>query len=333
MAAGWKRHLVGEFSWRRLVASGLGVYAIAGAFLYLRADRLIFLPPEASYPAASVRDLPPSSLASLAQLEPWASTRISRATPAFLQPGPEGLGEPLASGPAAPPLQAPPEGRYRLPWRSGGPATVVHWLPHPQARFTVLYSHGNAEDLGQVLPILKALQGQGLSVLAHDYPGYGHSAGEPNRWNASAAVGRAYALLRAWGTDPQALVLFGRSVGGGPTLELAQALPARALILESTFTSVQRVRFPVRLFPFDAFDSLGGLAQLRLPTLVIHGTQDELIPFAHGQALHEAAQGPKRHLWVEGAGHDDLLDFAGPRWGVAIAQFLADLDRGFGQAP
>lgn len=323
---GWRRWVVGELSWRRWVGSAAFVYLATGAALYAMADGMIFLPQPPSYGPESVKALPSNSLGSLAQLSPWADRQISpEPLGAWLAPAPlEAL---PARGPAPHP---PPEGRYRLPWRSGGPGTVVHWLPHPRARYTLLYSHGNAEDLGQLLPLLQELRGLGLSILVHDYPGYGQSDGQPNRWNASASAGRAYALLRAWGVPPERLVLFGRSVGGGPTVELAQAWPARALILESTFMSVQRVRFPWRIYPFDAFDSVAGVAKLRWPTLVIHGTQDELIPFSHGQGLYAAAAGPKRHLWVEGAGHDDLALVAGPRWAMAIARFLADLERGLG---
>lgn len=323
MAEGWRKHLVGDFSWRRLVFSSLGIYTVAGAFLYFKADGLIFLPPEASYAKATVKPLPAQSLQSLADL-PTKALGVHE--------GWMGVPESSARFAPNPPRQAPPEGRYQLPWRDpGDPFLSLHWLPAKQARWVVLYSHGNAEDMGHVLPLLKAIQGLGASVLAYDYPGYGHSQGVPDRWNATASARRAYALLEAWGVKPaEQLVAYGRSVGGGPTMELASRLPVKALVLESSFTSVQRVRFPFPIFPFDAFRSAQAIAQLKLPTLIVHGMEDELIPFAHGQALYAAAAGPKRHLWVEGAGHDDLQEVAGPRWSLTLARFLADLDRGMG---
>src|ERR1019366_451918 len=96
------------------------------------------------------------------------------------------------------------------------------------------------------------------------------------------------------GTPASHVIDYGRSVGGGPALDLATRKPLRALILESCFTDPASVRVPVRI------------RSVQLPVLVMHGLADELIPASHGQALYAAAPGPKFCLWVGGAGHDDL---------------------------
>ena len=84
-----------------------------------------------------------------------------------------------------------------------------------------------------------------------------------------------------------------------------------ALILESTFTSGQKLLTPLRIFPFDRYLNLERLRKVHCPVLVIHGTADNVIPFRHGQALFAAASEPKRSFWVAGAGHNDLYATAG----------------------
>lgn len=200
------------------------------------------------------------------------------------------------------------------------------FLPNPPAPLTILYSHGNAEDLGDVMPTLIRLHALGFAVMGYDYPGYGTSSGTPGEASVTAAALAAYTYLtETQHIDPSRIVAFGRSVGGGPTLALAAVKPVAGLILESTFTSVQAVKFPIPILPFDLFRSRETLSTLSLPTLVIHGREDALIPFPHGEALYAAAKGPKTALWVDHAGHNDVQDVAGEQWSAAITTFLAPL--------
>jgi fermentation-respiration switch protein FrsA (DUF1100 family) len=117
----------------------------------------------------------------------------------------------------------------------------------------------------------------------------------------------------------------GRSLGGGPAAELASREPVAGLVLESTFTSVLGVSRWGRAFPFDWFRTLRRLNRVRAPVLVIHGTADEVIPLANGRALFHAARGPKQSLWVDGAGHNDLVERAGARYWAALRRFADSL--------
>jgi len=78
----------------------------------------------------------------------------------------------------------------------------------------------------------------------------------------------------------------------------------------------------VRLMPFDRFVNLEKMPRLKCPVLVIQGTADEVIPFSHGQKLFAAAPEPKRRLWVEGAGHNNLLETAGETYWQALRELL-----------
>ncbi|MFS8924385.1 alpha/beta hydrolase [Synechococcus sp. B60.1] len=199
------------------------------------------------------------------------------------------------------------------------------YLPNPAATYTLLYSHGNAEDLGDILPRLRKLQQGGFSVLAYDYRGYGTSEGIPSEAGAYKDIEAAYAYLRDQGIPPGRILLYGRSVGGGPSVYLAAQKPVGGLILESTFVTAFRVLTRIPLLPFDRFDNLSRIAQINCPLLILHGTQDRLIPFWHAEALYQAARDPKRLVPIEGADHNNLLQVAGERYLPILHQFVTEL--------
>lgn len=203
---------------------------------------------------------------------------------------------------------------------------AARYLPHPGASYTILYSHGNAEDLGSIEPILDRLYHLGFAVFAYDYPGYGLSQGKATVANAEAAIVAAYDYLtQVAQVPPQQIIVYGRSVGGGPSLYLASQHPVGGVILESTFVSIFRVVTRIPILPFDKFPNLARLRRVQVPILILHGTQDEVIPLWQGQALFNAAAGPKQALWVEGAGHNDLDWVAGDRYDDALRQFARQL--------
>jgi fermentation-respiration switch protein FrsA (DUF1100 family) len=200
-------------------------------------------------------------------------------------------------------------------------------LPCPSARYTLLYFHGNAEDLGQVEPSLRELRDRlGVSVLGWDYRGYGRSGG---RVGEPATLRDAHTVLAyvtgTLGVPPERVILYGHSLGGGPAVEAAAGHRVGGLILRSAFTSAFRVMTQIRLLPFDKFVVLEKLARVTCPVLVIHGTADEMIPFSHAQKLYAAVRGPKSRLWVDGAGHNDLLDTAGGDYWKTLREFVAGL--------
>jgi pimeloyl-ACP methyl ester carboxylesterase len=198
---------------------------------------------------------------------------------------------------------------------------------NPQATYTLLYIHGNAEDLGDARPTLERLSSWGLSVFAYDYRGYGTSDGHPSEQNAYQDAEAAYIYLtQTLKIPPEKIIVYGRSVGGGSATELARRFPIAGLVLESTFTSAFRVVVPIPILPFDKFANQDKLRQVHSPILVIHGRADEVIPFSHGQALYASAISPKRALWVDGAGHNDLTWVAGKRHRQALMEFLALID-------
>jgi fermentation-respiration switch protein FrsA (DUF1100 family) len=198
------------------------------------------------------------------------------------------------------------------------------WLPNPDAEFALLYSHGNAEDLGGIMPVLRALRDLGVAILAYDYRGYGMSEGRPSADGALLDQDAAFAhLTGTLGFRPGRIIAWGRSIGGGPATALAAREPLAGLVLESSFTSAFRVVTRWPLLPRDRFRNLALLRAVRCPVLVIHGRRDAIVPFHHGRTLYRAAPEPKRHFWVDGAGHNDVWQVAGESYARAVRDFLA----------
>jgi fermentation-respiration switch protein FrsA (DUF1100 family) len=178
----------------------------------------------------------------------------------------------------------------------------------------VIFGHGNGELIDYWPNELARFSEMGIGLLLVEYPGYGRSAGSPSQESISETFSRAYDKLAARpDVDPARIVFFGRSLGGGAVCDLAAKRPAAALILMSCFTSVRSfaIRYLAPSFLIrDPFDNLAVVRDYSGPVLVIHGRIDEIIPFGHGKALHEAARNGK--MIAYDAGHNDCP----PDWAV-----------------
>jgi pimeloyl-ACP methyl ester carboxylesterase len=213
-----------------------------------------------------------------------------------------------------------------------GDATIsaVH-LKNASAKYTLLYSHGNGEDIGDDLQSLMEFRDAGFEVFAYDYRGYGTSTGRPSEEGIYEDVDAAYQYLtHKAGVSPGEIISFGHSLGAAAAIELASRRPVAGLIVYAPFVSAFRVMTRVKLLPWDKFDNGSRIGQVHCPVLVVHGLSDEVIPSWHGKRLYELANEPKRHLWVEGAGHNDALSVARQEYLGAVKVFSETLSSGLG---
>ncbi|XP_028329600.1 alpha/beta hydrolase domain-containing protein 17C [Gouania willdenowi] len=180
----------------------------------------------------------------------------------------------------------------------------------PNSRYTLLFSHGNAVDLGQMCSFYIGLGSRiNCNVFSYDYSGYGVSTGKPSEKNLYADIEAAWQVLRnKYGLTPENIILYGQSIGTVPTIDLAARYECAAVILHSPLMSGLRVAFPDtrKTYCFDAFPSIDKMSKVASPVLVIHGTEDEVIDFSHGLAMYERCPRAVEPLWVEGAGHNDI---------------------------
>ena len=205
---------------------------------------------------------------------------------------------------------------------------VCH-LPAPSEEgFTILYSHGNAEDLSGLRYRLPQFPAHGYGIIAYDYEGYGASGGTPSEENVYRDAERVWRYLVEEKKIPaERIVLYGRSLGSGPSCYLAERFPAAALVLESPFTSAFAVA-GVEWLPGDRFPNLDRIGRVKCPVLIFHGDRDRVVPPEHGKALYEAAPGRKRLCPVPGAGHNNLTAVAGEAYWRELAAFLAKCSPG-----
>ncbi len=202
-------------------------------------------------------------------------------------------------------------------------AIAAMYYPNPSSPYVVLYSHGNGEDLGWARPLAEKIQSAGFSVLAYDYRGYGLSDGKrPSEKRAYQDIEAAYRYLTSdRKIAPENIIVYGRSVGGGPSVYLAAQQPVGGLIIESSFVSTFRVVTRAKILPFDKFPNLARIDRVTAPVLIMHGVADEVIPFWHGERLYEAVRSPKQFFPLEGAGHNNFVDVAGDRYIQALQDF------------
>lgn len=201
------------------------------------------------------------------------------------------------------------------------------FLEAPNARHTLLFSHGNAEDLSNVTPFMQQFQHAGISVLMYDYRGYGTSDGRPSTRNAKQDVSAAYRwLIEEKKIAPESIIAHGRSLGGGVAVWLAANHKVGGLIVESSFVSTIRVKTRWPLLPWDKFNSLRAMKKITCPVLLIHGTEDRTVPFWHAKKLYNAAPEPKQYLWIENGRHNDYAYVAGEAYLESIRSFVQQLD-------
>lgn len=203
------------------------------------------------------------------------------------------------------------------------------FVPAVAPKGVVLFFHGNTGNLSNRIETLEILHGLHYSVFIFDYRGYGRSEGKPSEdgtyQDARAAWEHVTGALNA---DPGGIVIFGRSLGGAIATHLATEVTPRALIVESSFTSMPALGqqlyplLPVKYVSRIRYDSLGRIKAIKCPLLIVHSRDDELIPFAHGQALHDAYSGEKTLLAIRGR-HNDGFVFSGAMYSRGVAEFLA----------
>lgn len=197
----------------------------------------------------------------------------------------------------------------------------------------LLHFHGNAGNILDRVEFLDRLTAVGLDILIFDYRGYGKSRGAPSEEGLYRDADAAYgSLVQARGVPAGRVVVHGQSLGAAVAIDLAARRPVAGLVVEAGFTSAPDLgrRFYRFLPDFvfqrlrNRFDALRKIGRVQVPTLVIHGTADEIVPLDMGRQLFEAASGLKELYLVEGAGHNDTHWVGGDAYYRKIAEFAVE---------
>ena len=210
------------------------------------------------------------------------------------------------------------------------------WLPADSPEGTLLFFHGNAGNISHRLDSLRIFNELGLQVLIIDYRGYGRSSGRPSESGLYEDARAAWRWLREEQALPaDDILLFGRSLGAAVAAHLGgeqgETEPPRGIILESAFTSVPDLG--ARIYPFLPVRTLARydyatedlVADLRSPVLVIHSTQDDIVPFSHGEAIYKAVregQAPSADFLEISGDHNSGFMTSGETYRNGLADWL-----------
>jgi pimeloyl-ACP methyl ester carboxylesterase len=214
--------------------------------------------------------------------------------------------------------------------KDDGHTVPVYFSPARTAgrNLTIIYSHGNGQDLETSMPICKVLsEVLDANVVGYDYTGYG-----PDSDRQPSEV--VFDWVKSSGVPDSSVILYGKSLGSGPTLHLASQCPhLRGVVLQSPFLSV--VRVVTWMLPFDwiwgdIFVNQNKIGHVKSPVLFIHGRADQVVPFSHGQHLHAThlASQPQAAFpptWIDNAGHNDIEHSYSHILIEALRQFCGDL--------
>ncbi|MFA5959171.1 MAG: alpha/beta hydrolase [Tatlockia sp.] len=180
---------------------------------------------------------------------------------------------------------------------------------------TLLFLHGNAGHIGYRMPLVRQFINAGFGVFLLEYRGYGGNRGVPTEHGLYEDGRTALQFLYQKGAESIHVVLYGESLGTGIATKLAVEYPVCAVILQSPFTSLvslSRHHYPWLIIkPWDQFNSLERIKQIHVPLLVLHGKQDQIVPFNEGLTLFNQANEPKKMLVFADQNHNDLWSASG----------------------
>jgi fermentation-respiration switch protein FrsA (DUF1100 family) len=186
------------------------------------------------------------------------------------------------------------------------------YVPSKYPRVTLLFFHGNGGNISHRLDKIKILNDLDVDVLIFDYRGYGMSGGSPSENGLYLDAEAVYDyLVHEKKTSPGTIIVYGESLGGAVAVDLAGKRQTGGVILEGCFTSVPDMA--KRLLPFipsflisSQYDSLRKIKDITTPKLLFHSIEDDIVPFALGMKLFQAAIEPKKFVEMRG-GHNDAF--------------------------
>jgi fermentation-respiration switch protein FrsA (DUF1100 family) len=219
---------------------------------------------------------------------------------------------------------------YEEVWFTAADGVKLHgwWVPQEGAP-VFLWFHGNAGNISHRLENIKLLADLvGVTVFIFDYREYGRSEGRISREGTYLDAAAAYAYVAETRKVPgKDIVLFGRSLGTALATDLAVKHPCRSLILESAYTNSQDMARLYAPFLFDwrpsvPYDNLGKIGSVKVPILIIHGEDDEIIPVDMGRRVFAAAPAPKELYIIPSSHHNDTYLVGGKAYFERLRSFI-----------
>ncbi|MFA5167929.1 MAG: alpha/beta hydrolase [Candidatus Omnitrophota bacterium] len=204
------------------------------------------------------------------------------------------------------------------------------FVPSKGAKITILYCQGRSSNLSDTVPFIKFFHEMGLNVFAFDYRGFGNSSGKPSEQGLYKDVEAAYDyLITRKDIDKDKIVVYGKSLGGPVATHLCLKRKLAALILEGCFPSLKTYVgdiggfLPTEWLVSEKFDAVSRVKKIKIPKLIVHGMDDEVISFSEGRLLYNKAALPKEFLSFNG-GHDDNIYLTSEAYKDKLEEFFQD---------
>ncbi len=216
----------------------------------------------------------------------------------------------------------------------GGEKLKGWYFDRSESDKIVLVSEGNGGNMAFLLPLVEILLQCNCSVFLYDYEGYGASEGTPSLRRVLDDALSAYDTVKASLAGDKKIILLGVSLGTGVTCQLSTKRKADAIILSSPFTSLlnmarQKGGFvkyvPTVALPRQHLDNVAVLRKFHPPLLILHGTDDDMIPLSESEKLFAKACEPKTLVKLEKAGHNDAFRLTRSEYVAAIRAFFQKL--------
>ncbi len=209
--------------------------------------------------------------------------------------------------------------------------TIHGWYASSEnAIATIIMSHGNAGNISHRIDIMRLLVRYGFNVMMYDYRGYGRSEGEPNEEGIYSDGKAVFDYVKKMRMNNK-IILWGTSLGGAVAVDVASNRQAAGLILESAFTSARdmaRIHYPyipVSNFLTSKLNSINKISKINIPTLIIHGEKDKIVPIELGEKLFFAANEPKEFYVIKNADHNDTYFVGGSEYFDRIYKFVSNI--------
>ncbi len=204
------------------------------------------------------------------------------------------------------------------------------FIPSTEGDLTLLWFHGNAGNISHRLDNIRLLHDKvKIHIFIIDYRGYGRSEGSVSEAGTYRDASAALQYLRSRkDLDPKKIVFYGRSLGAAVAVDLALREESLALIIETPFASIRAMAklvfpfLPVGPFLRTRYDTLEKIRKVRGPLFVLHGDQDDIVPYTQGQRIFEAAPEPKEFYTIRGAHHNDTFIVGGDAYFAALKDFI-----------
>ena len=194
---------------------------------------------------------------------------------------------------------------------------LLNWLSKPEKnKPTIIFFHGNSFDIGERAYKIKFYIEEGYGLLLHAYRGFSGNKGNPTEKSIySDAKFVVDWVKKNIQINENNIILYGESLGTAVAIELGQCKKFKAIILEAPFTSISKLAqkmypiYPVKYLIWDKFDNISKINNLISPLLVLHGKNDEIVPFSMGKKIYEEYKNKKDYVFIDEATHNNLYDY------------------------